>query len=121
MRVPRAARIAAPVALFVPIATGLLVAAAIALSGCPLVHPDSETRQCLKDIDCFEQEGEYCDLDTKTCSTGEGVFDPNKRYGACVDRIAMGSDPDKGHIGGLAALLAVALAAQRRRPRQLGG
>lgn len=69
---------------------------------------------CLTDEHCTG-EGEYCDLDTKTCTTGEDVIDPNKRYGACVDRIATGSDPDKGHIGGLVALLVVALAAQRRR------
>ena len=70
--------------------------------------------QCLSDADCT-RAGEGCDLDSKLCTTSAGVVDPNQRYGACVDRIATGSDPDKGHIGALAAALAAALMMTRRR------
>lgn len=29
-------------------------------SGCPLIHEEPDSRECLLDSDCFVKEGEYC-------------------------------------------------------------
>jgi hypothetical protein len=45
----------------------LLVLLALGLAGCTLFEDDPPDRTCDSNADCFEAQGEVCDVDTGEC------------------------------------------------------